>query len=109
MIYVPEKDNYECYVVQSEGVIRAYEQTPANGVTTNYRDYYIDSSYIYKDGYQQFGSYTTIPTCLDNNTLTDAYFYRLDIDKILIVFLIILIIGFLIPFKVVTRFFRRLR
>ena len=25
MIYVPDLENYECYVVQSEGVIRGYE------------------------------------------------------------------------------------
>lgn len=109
MIYVPDKESYECYVVQSEGVIRAYEQKPANGLTINYRDYYIDSNYIFRDGYQTFSNYASIPVCLDNANVTSDFYYRNDFDSILIIFLIILIIGFLLPFKIVTRFFKRLR
>ena len=56
MIYVPQKENYKCYVVQSEGVIRAYEKMPQNNVNTDYRDYYIRSNYIYKDGNTTFSS-----------------------------------------------------
>ena len=52
MIYVPSKEDFACYVVQSEGIIRAYSQVPSNNRTINYRDYYINSSYIYKDGTQ---------------------------------------------------------
>ena len=61
MIYVPDL-NYECYYLQSEGVIRAYEEMPENNKTINYRDYYINSNYIYKDGYTQFSSYRSFQT-----------------------------------------------
>ncbi len=106
-IYVPDLENYQCYVVQSEGVIRAYEQLPANDVTTNYRDYYINSDYIYKDGVTTFSHYSSIPVCLDSNNLTNDFYYRNDIDKILIIFLILFIFIIFIPFKIVLRFFRR--
>lgn len=108
MIYVPEKDNYQCYVVQNEGVIRAYEEIPQNNRTINYRDYYINSDYIYKDSYQTFNQYTTLPTCLPSNVLTSEVYYRLDFDKILIIFFIMSIFCFLIPIKIFKRLFRRL-
>lgn len=106
MIYVPDL-NYKCYVVQSEGVIRSYEETPRNNSDINYRDYYIRSNYIYKDGTQSFGTYTTLPTCLESSVLTDSPYYRNDFDSILIIFLIMCIFCFYIPLKVFTRLFRR--
>lgn len=107
MIYVPEKENYECYVVQSEGVIRAYEETPKNNITTNYRDYYIRSNYIYKDGTTTFSSYTTLPVCLSSSVLTSEVYYRNDFDSILIIFLILSIFIIYLPLKVFLRLFRR--
>lgn len=106
MIYVPST-NYACYVVQSEGVIRSYEQIPRNNSDINYRDYYIRSNYIYKDGTQSFGSYSTLPVCLDNSQITDSVYYRNDFDSILIIFLIMSIFCFLIPIKIFSRLFRR--
>ena len=107
MIYVPELKNYECYVVQSEGIIRAYKTKPKNDSNINYRDYYINSNYIYRDGSQSFSTYTTLPNCLSNSALTDDVYYRNDFDKILIIFLIMCIFCFYIPFKVIMRLFRR--
>ena len=109
MIYVPEKENYKCYVVQSEGVIRAYETTPTFDSTVSYRDYYINSNYIYRDGTQQFGYYSTLPVCLDNTNITSDFYYRNDFDSILIIFLIMCIFMFVVPYKIVTRFFKRFR
>lgn len=106
MIYVPST-NYSCYVVQSEGVIRAYEQTPRNNIDINYRDYFIRSNYIYKDGIQSFGPYSSLPVCLDNSQITNSVYYRNDFDSILIIFLIMSIFCFLIPIKIFTRLFRR--
>lgn len=106
MIYVPDL-NYKCYIVQSEGVIRAYEEKPQYNTDINYRDYYINSSYIYKDGVQSFGTYSTIPTCLDTSVLTNDFYYRLDLDSILIIFTIFVIFGLCLPFKILFRFFRR--
>lgn len=105
MIYVPELNKYKCYVVQSEGVIRAYEQVPTTDSTVVYRDYYINSSYIFRDGVQQFSYYGSIPTCLSSDVLTNGWYYRLDIDKIFIVFFIILFICYFILKKIVRSFF----
>lgn len=110
MIYVPELNNYQCYVVTGNGVIRAYKQKPYNpgynqNISIDYRDYYINSSYLYQDGIQQFSNYSTIPICLSNDVLTDRYFYRLDIDKIMLVFFIILFICYFIVKKIIRVFF----
>lgn len=105
-IYVPNL-NYKCYVVQSEGVIRAYEEKPKNNSDIKYRDYYIKSNYIYKDGSQSFSSYTTLPVCLDNNVLTDSVYYRNDFDSILVIFTIMCLFCFYIPIKIFMRLFRR--
>ena len=106
MIYVPDL-NYECYYLQSEGVIRAYEEMPENNKTINYRDYYINSNYIYKDGYTQFSSYSTLPTCLETSVLTNDVYYRKDFADILIIFFIMCIFCFYIPLKIFMRMFRR--
>lgn len=110
MIYVPELNSYKCYNVISNGVIRAYKEVPYqpgynNIAYINYRDYYINSSYLYQDGVETFSNYSTIPTCLSDSVLTDRYFYRLDIDKILIVFFILLFIFYFIVKKMIRVFF----
>lgn len=106
-IYVPDKENYECFVVRSEEVIRAYEDIPRNNTDVNYRDYYYNSNYLYNDGLQSFSQYTTLPTCLDNNNVTTDVYYRNDIDSILIIFTILCIFGIWIPLKIFMRLFRR--
>lgn len=107
MIYVPDKENYECFVVQSEGVIRAYEEVPENNISVNYRDYYISSNYIYKDGTQSFSQYATLPVCLATDEITSEVYYRNDFDSILIIFLILCFIFFWFPIKLFTRMFKR--
>lgn len=106
MIYVPN-ENYQCYVVQNEEIIRAYQYVPTQNSTINYRDYYIHSDYIYKDGTQTFGAFTQLPVCLTNDSLTHDIYYRVDFDKILIIFIILSIISFYIPIKIFMRLFRR--
>lgn len=112
MIYVPNL-NYECYVVINADTIRAYEKKPYNAdyqgqqVTINYRDYYINSNYLYKDSYENFSYYSQLPVCLEAKNLTDEYFYRNDFDRICIIILIMAIFTIYIPLKVVLRFFRR--
>lgn len=104
MIYVPDL-SYPCYVVQSEGVIRAYAQVPYYNSNITYRDYYVNSSYIYRDGMQQFSSYATLPICLPSDSITNRYMYRLDIDKIFLTFFIILFISYFIVAKIIRVFF----
>lgn len=105
-IYVPD-DNGKCYVIQNEEVIRSYEEKPVNNSTINYRDYYIDSSYIYREGTQTFSQYTTLPVCLPNDSITHDFYYRNDIFQILGIFTILFIFCIYIPFKILFRLFRR--
>ena len=65
MIYVPENNTYnKCYVVQNSDIIRAYDRVPSNNTNYNYRDYYIKSNYIYKDGTGSWSQYAALPICL---------------------------------------------
>ena len=107
-IYIPQDSTYnKCYVVQSEGVIRAYDTVPRNNVSYNYRDYYIKSSYIYRDGTGTWSQYTTLPVCLDSDIIVHDYWHRLDLPNILIMFLIINIFGILLPIKIFSKIFRK--
>lgn len=106
-IYVPDLENYECFVVRDEEVIRSYEEIPTYNSTINYRDYYINSNYIFNDGVQQFSNYSTLPSCLDKSNLTSDVYYRNDFDSILVIFLILSIFCFYIPIKIFMRLFRR--
>lgn len=101
-IFLPNT-SYACYVVQNEEVIRAYEEKPRQNSTIDYRDYYIKSDYIYRDGYQTFSSYSTLPTCLNSNVITDDVYYRLDFPNILLSFFILLILCFYFPYRVISR------
>lgn len=107
MIYVPDLQNYKCYVVLNSTTLRAYKQIPRNNSTIDYRDYYYTSNYLYQDGSQTFSNYSTLPVCLSNDVLTTDVYYRNDFDSILIIFFIICIFGFLIPWKIFCRLFRR--
>lgn len=109
MIYLPEDTTYDkCYVVQSEGVIRGYDRTPSYSINYNYRDYYIRSDYIYRDGSGQWSNYSTLPVCLDSSIITDNFYYRTDFSNICIIFLTCFIFIFYLPFKLFQRWFRRL-
>ena len=108
MIYLPNDSTYnKCYVVQNEDVIRGYNKIPQNNTSYSYRDYYINSDYIYKDGEGNWSQYTTLPICLDNNIITNDFYYRTDFSDILIIFTIFCIFIFYIPFKIFMRLFRR--
>lgn len=107
MIYVPDVENYSCFVVRNENVIRAYTQVPKNNTTIRYRDYYYNSNYLYNDGEQSFSNYTTLPICLDNNIITNEVYYRNDFDSILIIFFIFAFICVWCPLKIFMRLFRR--
>ena len=107
-IYVPLDTTYnKCYVVQSEGVIRGYEEIPQINRTINYRDYYIKSDYIFRNGSQTFSTYSTPPTCLSNNIITNDIYYRVDFSNILIIFFIFSFFIVFLPFKIMSRVFGR--
>lgn len=108
MIYVPEDSIYDsCYVVQSQGVIRGYDIYPQNNRSYNYRDYYTDSNYMYRDGSGQWSQYTTLPICLSSDVITNDYYYRNDFASICLIFIIFAIIIIYLPFKLFSRLFGR--
>lgn len=108
MIYVPRDTTFnKCYVIQSEGVIRGYDTIPRNNTNYTYRDYYIRSDYIFRDGEGSWSSYSTLPICLNSSDITNDYWYRLDISNILITFLIINIFGIFLPIKIFSKLFRK--
>lgn len=107
LIYVPNYEDYECIVVRSEEVIRAYKDRPTTNSNIDYRDFYYNSNYLYNDGVQNFSQYTTIPTCIDTSNLTDSPYYRNDFDSILVITFILLIICFYFPFRILSRMFGR--
>lgn len=110
MIYMPNDTTYnKCYVVQSEGVIRGYDRVPSNNSSYNYRDYYIQSDYIYRDGTGTWNQYSTLPICLDSSIITDDFYYRVDFWSICIVFMTFFFFIFFLPFKLFQRLFRRLK
>lgn len=107
MLYVPNSDQYKCFVVQNEETIRAYETVPSNNSSVAYTDYYVNSHYMSKSGIQQFSNYSQIPTCLNSNDITSNIYYRNDLPDILIVFTIFCIFCFVLPLKIFVRLFRR--
>lgn len=106
MIYVPDIENYKCFVVRSDTTIRAYKEIPTNNATIDYRDYFYNSNYLYQDGEQSFSNYTTLPTCLDSATLTTDYVYRNDFPQILLTFILfVAFIWFFVSKLIRTLFF----
>ncbi|MBP3635816.1 MAG: hypothetical protein J6D28_05215 [Bacilli bacterium] len=111
MIYVPDT-NYQCFVLVNKDTIRAYETKPYNPgynhqIHINYRDYYINSHYLYSDGSQTFNDYSQIPICLDSNNITNDFYYRNDFDSILFIFVILFIFIIYIPYRIISRLFGR--
>lgn len=105
-IFVPSDTTYnKCYVVQSENVIRAYDTIPNHNLNYKYRDYYINSDYIYRDGSGSWSNYSTLPICLSDNVITNDFYYRTDLDSILIIFTIFLFIIVILPYKIIKRIF----
>lgn len=88
MIYVPEL-NYSCFYVLDSNTIRAYKTMPTN-ISENeveYKDFFINSHYLYREGKEVFTPISVIPQCLDHEKLTSDYYYRNDFFEILFVFL----------------------
>lgn len=105
-IYVPES-GYACYSVINENTIRAYEITPELNTTLNYRDYFINSHYIYNDHSEVITEEHLLPTCIATDKITTYYSYRNDITDILICFAILLLIGWFIVSSLIKSLFRR--
>lgn len=107
-IFVPSDNTYnKCYVIQNENVIRGYDRVPSNNTSYNYRDYYFNANYIYRDGNGNWSQYSTLPICLSSNAITNEFYYRNDFSSILIIFFIMSIFIVIIPIKLFSRMFGR--
>lgn len=104
-IYVPNYNNNKCVVLQNSTTIRVYETRPSYNSTVSYTDYYFTSNYYFNTGTQTFSNYTTLPTC--RTDITTNFYYRYDFDKIMIIFIIIVILCYYLAFKPVSRLFGR--
>lgn len=104
-IYLPiELNSNQCPVMVSDGHIRVYDRVGSGyNDSVHYYDFYIRDNYIKTEGYSS--AYN--PNCMNVSDFTTDVYYRNDFDKILIIFFIILIIGFYFPYKIISRLFGR--
>lgn len=99
-IYIPELYiNSPCKVINN-GYIRAY----TNNNLTNYVDIYINQDYMIKEGFSNYG-YTGY--CDNLNTYTSEFWYRTDIDKIVLIYFIFILSIIFVVKVILFRFFRR--
>lgn len=104
LYYIPNLG--ACRVINSS-YIRVYDTLPRNNSSSSYTDYYFNSHYVGLRGSQSWGANSTLPTCNTIDNFTTNVFYRFDIDSVLITFLIILLICFWFPYKILARMFGR--
>lgn len=103
MIYVPDS-TYSCYSVLDSDTVRAYESTPVLDSDVNYRDYFINSHYVYSDGVEHISS---LPTCISSQNVTTEVYYRNDFSSILLTFVLLAFICFYLPTRLLFKLFRK--
>lgn len=109
-IYLPIKNvnDFACYSIYDKETVRAYYTKPALDTSSEYVDFYINSHYLQKTGTQSWGQWNTaLPTCLSSDSITIDYYYRNDFPDILLIFIIFAIVGIYLPFKLISRIFRK--
>lgn len=105
MIYVPDIEHFECYVMH-DGFIRAYEGFNDLSSYVAYTDFFYNNNYYSRNGLEEL---TQQPECIPSNKLTTDYMYRVDIDKILITFVILAFVIVYLPLKLVFHVLNRRR
>lgn len=106
-IYLPAYTNNNCIVVRDKDTIRVYDSQPQYNTNVNYTDYYINSHYLTNTGTANYGNYSSLPTCRNQNEFTKEVFYRNDFDSILIIFTIMSFFIILVPTRIIMRLFKR--
>lgn len=119
-IFIPKEskqvfDSYNCHFIKSNGEIISFNNniTCSNGfcdISTfkiyqkNHYLYQYEDITLKEKDYQNM-----VSSCIYSNydNFTSDVFYRFDIDSILVIFLILLIILFLFPYKIISRMFGR--
>lgn len=109
-IYLPidNVNDFACYSIYDKDTVRAYYTKPALDSSSDYVDFYINSHYLQKTGTQSWGQWnSSLPTCLASDSITTDYYYRNDFPDILLIFIIFAIFGIYLPFKLISRIFRK--
>lgn len=104
MLYVPVYNNGNCAYLYSDNFIRVYDSQPTYNSNIHYIDYLINHHYMSREGTQQFGNYTTLPTCSDS--VTTNYYYRTDILDILLIFCIFILLNYYLISRLYKALFR---
>lgn len=97
MIYIPEYNDSMCIEVIDNNTLRVFE----NEYTNDYKDYYINSNYIYKNGTVEIDY---VKNCSDM-TFSDSTLYRNDLPQIF--FISLCFIALFIPFYMIYKQFRK--
>lgn len=105
MIYVPDVDSFECFVMY-DGYIRAYPDLSDISSSVAYTDFLYNSNYYTRTGEEELSEY---PTCISSDQLSSNYYYRTDFDKILVIFLIFAFVIIYLPIKLIFTLFNRRR
>lgn len=95
MIYVPDIEHYECFTMH-DGYIRAYVGHGDLPAYVVYTDFFYNNNYYSRDGLEEL---IEQPNCIPSDHLTTDYYYRFDIDKILIITLILAFVIIYLPIK----------
>ena len=85
-MYVPNYTSSNCAYLYSDNFIRVYDTEPTYNSNVHYTDYLLSHHYLSREGYQSFGSYSTLPICRDD--VTTNFYQRVDILEILLIFTI---------------------
>lgn len=105
MIYVPDIEHFECFSMQ-DGYIRGYEGINNLPASVSYTDFLYNSNYYTRTGQEFLSEY---PSCIDSSKLTTDFYYRTDIDKILVLFLIFSFVIIYLPIKTIFHLLNRRR
>lgn len=106
-IYVPNLSSNNCVVVQDHDTIRVYDNEPISGIEVNYVDYYVNSHYLSKSGSIIYGDSSFLDSCISSDNLTTNFYYRNDMDSIMIIFVVLALICVYLPYKIYSRMFGR--
>lgn len=99
-VYLPTYTSNNCIVIYDKDTIRVYDSLPQYQQVANYKDYYINSHYLVKEDSEVIES---VPSCELQDNFTTNVFYRNDLMDIMVVFIILVIICFYFPYRVISR------
>lgn len=107
--YMPSdliNSNYTYYLNNNYYVVRTN-----NNCYNNYNTQYCDCVDVFPMlDYSRSNAYscsTSYSHTINYDSFTSDYWYRLDIDKILVIFIILAIVIIIVPYKIISRWFGR--